>query len=151
VGQRAAATEARLDLEVDLERSRHAGRRRARGSLEHAFGPDPRPDADGDPAGDRRRHELRGHRIEHEEGQADARLAQLDGLGQGRHRQPVDACRLERPGHRHRPVAVGVRLHDRLHAHGGSDGLPEHTQVAEDRIEIDLQPRGPREGGQAGA
>ncbi len=78
---------------------------------------------------------------EHQDGGADSRGAQLEAFLDQGDRQRV-AERLERPGHRHGPVSVGVRLDDPKQTDPWPDQLPHARQVPLHGTEIDLGDRG---------
>ena len=61
-------------------------------------------------------------------------------LVERRDAQAVDAGPDERRGDGHRPVAVGVRLDDRVDRGRPAGETPEQAQVGDERVEVDLEP-----------
>ena len=89
------------------------------------------------------------HRVEDENRRPDAGRAELDGLVEGGDREPVRTGRLEDLRNRHRAVAVRVGLDDRLDPNPLPDRLADRTEVGRQRLDVDLQPGGPRQWRQA--
>ena len=84
-------------------------------------------------------------RVQDRDRRLDARVAQLDGLVEGRDAQAVHAGILQRPRHRDGPVPVRVGLDDGPDGGAGRDRAADGREVGEEGVEVDLQPRGARQ------
>ena len=92
-----------------------------------------------------------GNRIQDEDRQLDAGLAQFEPLVDRRNAQPVGAGRLEGRGDRHRAVSVGVGLHHRADRHARPGKDPQRREIGGQRVQVELEPRGPWQRRQAGS
>ena len=70
----------------------------------------------------------------------DAGFPQPDALCQTGHGEGIHPCFLEAPGHRYRPVAIGVRLHHCHEPAAGSQGILEDLGVVDQRPLVQLPP-----------
>ena len=86
-------------------------------------------------------HLLTGRMTEDEDGHGDTAMAQLGGLVDAGHGQIVRPQGLQRAGHLHRAVAVGVRLDHAQEFHAHPHPLPQGAVVIGQCIQVDLRPR----------
>ena len=138
-----AAAQAGLDLELHPE-----GRRVIRGR-EEPVEKDRVAGRDVDRVLPRDVEPCRRNGVQHQDREPDAGLAQLERLVDRGHAQSVGAGRLEGHGDRHRAVSVGVGLDHRADRHAGPGEGSERREVRRQRVEVELEPRGPRKRRQA--
>ena len=86
-------------------------------------------------------HLLPGRMAQDEDGHGDAAMAQLGGLVDAGHGQIVRPQGLQRAGHLHRAVAVGVRLDHAQEFHALPHPLPQGAVVVGQGVQVDLRPR----------
>ena len=78
---------------------------------------------------------------QHQDGGEDPRLPQGDPLRHAGHRECLHPPAPKRPSHRHRPVAIGVRLHHRHQPAAAARGGLEHLGVVGQGVQVHLPPR----------
>src|SRR5664280_587052 len=91
------------------------------------------------------------NREEDQDWDMDAGLPQLEGLIERGHAQAGDPIGDERPRNGHGAVAVGIGLDHRLDTSAGRKQPLQQTNIADYRVEVDLQPGGPRQEGETAA
>ena len=145
----AAAAKPGLDLEVDLERR---GERRMTGIRDRGERPrgerlvaERERDAGSGSVG----RGIRRHRIQDQDRRADPAGPQLERLVERRHAESVGAGSLEGPSDRHGAVPVRIGLHDRIDPGPCRHERAERDEVVAQPIEVDRQPRRPRQPWQA--
>ena len=88
-------------------------------------------------------HHLRRGVPQDQNGHGNAAVAQFPALVQTGHCQIVRPQLFQLPGHLHRAVAVGVRLHHAQILHAGANLLPGHIVVVFQSIQVDFRPGAP--------
>ena len=139
--QDAPATQARLDLDMDVER-RPGGHPAGHDRIDERVQERARAGCHGDPPRRGVRDERRRHGIQDDDRRSHAAVPQLERLIDGRDTQPVRARALQGQGHRDRTVAVRVGLDDGVDTDPGADRVADRAMVAGECVEVDLQPRG---------
>src|SRR5262249_15833911 len=86
---------------------------------------------------DRARRLSRGDAAEDEDRRRDPGAAELERLVEAGDREMVDARGDERAGHRHRPVAVRIRLDDGADADRRAHQASDFGEVPRERVEVD--------------
>ena len=134
VGKEAQAAHARVRLDMDAE-----------GAAGVCHGPSVLQGMDllGDVQGRLLRRLLRGRIAQDQDGQGNLRPPELQGLLEVGNRQVFRPQLLKLPGHRHRPVAVGVRLHHPQEPAAPGPPLPQQVHVVGQIVKIHLRPGSP--------
>src|SRR5207244_978107 len=144
----AARPQPGLDLQVDDELRRRSCRRsgcRCRPGIQRPLEQDPIRDRDRYVEPGRLHRKLRRDREEHQERQRYAGGTQLSGLVKRGHREPIYARFSEEAGYSDGPVSVRIGLDDGLQPDTGRQHGSDGRQVRRKSVQVDGQPRGPRQ------